>query len=454
MKENNKENEVLNMKSSSSSTGRHGLTEKDFDALANEMQEKDWSIKKTKKMRTKKLGSGVSLLERKSGQVQSVSPLEDKDEKGVDNQSLSSMEYEEEIVRSNQENEVNVSRQVKSITESCKSNNTDSERVKGSDNGRSKEIKEREVYWIHRGVLKKTSEIDATEMDSKKNERYDESHLGACKVILKLSRDKVQTNRGKNAIRIWKDLLKFKIRPIDMVMINHISAEVSFANNHDTNFCLDTLEQNKEENGLMGRIETRNMMCKGVVTEWPDSVLEFWDAISDRTEILKLERMYKKKWDKISKKLIEEDTGNIIVSMKGNKIKERIGLFDDKIFVKVKPYVFPVKNVSIALSLGISRLCARAKRDVLYVVSQLMENVIYRQNVLTAKEIIDQLTSCVQYTKGIGVLMLLWHIIMFLLEARKGFYLEESQSQFMYMTDMFNRINGQSYSRRVINLPL
>lgn len=108
------------------------------------------------------------------------------------------------------------------------------------------------------------------------------------------------------------------------------------------------------------------MMCKGVVTEWPDSVLEFWDAISDRTEILKLERMYKKKWDKISKKLIEEDTGNIIVSIKGNKIKERIGLFDDKIFVKVKPYVFPVKQCFNCFKFGhIKTLCKSKERCII-----------------------------------------------------------------------------------------
>lgn len=42
-------------------------------------------------------------------------------------------------------------------------------------------------------------------------------------------------------------------------------------------------------------------------------------------------------------KQFEEDTGNIIVMIKGSKIKENIWIFEDR-GIRVKPYIPPVKQ--------------------------------------------------------------------------------------------------------------
>lgn len=53
--------------------------------------------------------------------------------------------------------------------------------------------------------------------------------------------------------------------------------------------------------------------------------------------------MYRRKWNRETEQF-EEDTGNIIVTIKGSKIKENIRIFEDRVGIRVKPYIPPVKQ--------------------------------------------------------------------------------------------------------------
>lgn len=100
-------------------------------------------------------------------------------------------------------------------------------------------------------------------------------------------------------------------------------------NYQDANKCLDALEQTNSENDLSARIEARSLTCKGIVTDWLEGIPDFWECIADHSQIVKMEKMIRRKWDAIKREWAEEDTGNIILTMKGSKLPYIIGLYEN-----------------------------------------------------------------------------------------------------------------------------
>ncbi|KMQ90582.1 mannosyltransferase 1 [Lasius niger] len=115
-------------------------------------------------------------------------------------------------------------------------------------------VQNREAYVNYDGVLKKISEIDASDFQSRKVEKYKEEYKGDCKVIVKLAKERTLTKRDK-------------------------------------------VNNKKDECGLPVSINSRSLTCKGVVADWPDSnsnvnmIRELWDAIDDKSDIVRLEKM-------------------------------------------------------------------------------------------------------------------------------------------------------------------
>ncbi|CAL1680668.1 unnamed protein product [Lasius platythorax] len=108
-------------------------------------------------------------------------------------------------------------------------------------------------------------------------------HEGPFKVQIRINREKALKNRGKNAQKILHWLvMKLQICPSDVIMVSHM-AEVRFMNYQDANKCLDALEQTNSENDLSARIEARSLTCKGVVTDWPEGIPDFWECIARTT---------------------------------------------------------------------------------------------------------------------------------------------------------------------------
>lgn len=85
-------------------------------------------------------------------------------------------------------------------------------------------------------------------------------------------------------------------------MSSFLTAEVKFVSQADANQCLDYLKNRKEETGLCASIDFRTSYNKGVVSDWPDSIEDLREAISNHKDIAKIERMHKKKWNSEMKK--------------------------------------------------------------------------------------------------------------------------------------------------------
>lgn len=149
-----------------------------------------------------------------------------------------------------------------------------------------------------------TSEMNVTEINTLRKERFDEDETGPYKVIVKLDKKRTNTKRGKNLIIIMKELIRKDIRPT-VSMSSFTTTEIKFVCQRDANHCLDSVKKDKEENGLIASIDFRNATCKGVVSDWPGSIEELWEVMTEQKEVVKMERMYKKKWNNETKKIRE-----------------------------------------------------------------------------------------------------------------------------------------------------
>jgi len=190
-------------------------------------------------------------------------------------------------------------------------------------------------FVVQGGILKNMEEVDTSEMVWKKD-KFDESQKGPVKVKVSLATEKVKVVKGRNFIAIMQALRVLKVQYEQINMINHRAAEVSFRNVHNANDFLNAVKQNKEV-GIETSIDRREIAARGVVTDWPDSIAEFWEAVNEKEEMIKIEKMIIRKWNNIEKEFCQYDTGNLIITFKGNKIPKRLWLWEHVVAISVRP---------------------------------------------------------------------------------------------------------------------
>ncbi|XP_024880060.1 uncharacterized protein LOC112459919 [Temnothorax curvispinosus] len=76
--------------------------------------------------------------------------------------------------------------------------------------------------------------------------------------------------------------------------------------------------------------------------------------------------MYRKKWDKEKKILTEEDTGNLIITFMGDKVRKSLDLFGRRTAIKVRPFIASVKQCFKCFRFGhIKALCKSKERCII-----------------------------------------------------------------------------------------
>ncbi|KYN28601.1 Nucleic-acid-binding protein from mobile element jockey [Trachymyrmex cornetzi] len=64
----------------------------------------------------------------------------------------------------------------------------------------------------------------------------------------------------------------------------------------------------------------------------------------NKESVIKLERMYRRKWDEKSKKSINVKSDNIVIIMKGENLCREISIFDSRVKLRVRPYIQSVRQ--------------------------------------------------------------------------------------------------------------
>lgn len=155
-------------------------------------------------------------------------------------------------------------------------------------------------------------------------------------------------------------------------------------------------------------IDNRSVMCRGVVTDWPFSIQELWDAL-DKEGIVQMERMKREIYDKEKKTIREVEIDNI-VSIRDIKLQDR--LYDGIDVLRVRPFVEAVKQCYKCFRFFIKTVC-KNKSQVRYMRSIGSRNMRFTR--CNCSDITDIYIKGVRNTRGIRTLKLLWHIKMYLM---------------------------------------
>ncbi|XP_024885946.1 uncharacterized protein LOC112463676 [Temnothorax curvispinosus] len=213
----------------------------------------------------------------------------------------------------------------------------------------------KEAFVVSGTTLKARDFSDNDSSEFRKFTRYADDFSGKASIILRLPPDQTTTRRGKNEIKIWMILNELRICPLTVTMISHFSAEAEFKDFRDANHALDTIDVLGDPVKLKANLEQRFVVSKGVISDWPSSIPELWSSIQDRSKILSMERMYRRKWDSLSSKTSLVATDNIIVTFKDKNIRN-LTIFDKGIVLRVRRYVPQVRQCFNCFRFGHTKL--------------------------------------------------------------------------------------------------
>lgn len=99
-------------------------------------------------------------------------------------------------------------------------------------------------------------------------------------------------------------------------MKSHGLAIATFDDVQSANRCLEVLKENETGQLVKAKMEIKIETYQGVVRDWQYPIRELWDAMNNKEEI---EKMYKKRWNTEGRKMMENETGNIIITFEGNR---------------------------------------------------------------------------------------------------------------------------------------
>lgn len=220
-----------------------------------------------------------------------------------------------------------------------------------------------EIFYNIEDRLINKSKIDSDSLTlllKNKLIRYEESTIGECKITCKLTADKITVSKGKNYFKILAWFNNNKIFPLKINMIKYNLAEAIFSNYNEANLCLDTMDRAQtNDKSIIGFINNKSKFWRGVITDWPYDIPQLWQEIINKDEVTKMERMFRRVWNKEEKVMMNKKTDNIIITMKGSQLKENITIFENLQYkLKVRPYIEPVKQCYNCFRYGhIKSLC-------------------------------------------------------------------------------------------------
>ncbi|XP_071641713.1 uncharacterized protein [Temnothorax longispinosus] len=201
------------------------------------------------------------------------------------------------------------------------------------------------IYVNIKGKLvKKDRNLRKEEIAKELSGKYFEPGLKGYKIVCcKLTRENTCAKKGLNEVKIRSLLHSIRCIPDNLEMDRFNLARLKFKNDEEANRCIERL--NKEyKDKLQVYIDNRSRYCKGVIADWPYSIEELWENLVRKDNILQLEVMKKRIYNREMKKIEIKETDNIIITIKGSKLPERFSIFEGFGSLKVRPYVEPVSQ--------------------------------------------------------------------------------------------------------------
>lgn len=151
----------------------------------------------------------------------------------------------------------------------------------------------------------------------KKTNRF-QNEMGNCVINMKLNNLIITNSKEKNMVKIIIVLHKTEFSPMGMEMINKSTARIKFRNKVEANKYLNFFEVHNKLVSVY--IDNREIMYKGIVSDWPKGIPELFDALDSRDNIIKMERMKKRVWNKENNSSNTIASDNITITFRGKEI--------------------------------------------------------------------------------------------------------------------------------------
>lgn len=165
---------------------------------------------------------------------------------------------------------------------------------------------------------------------------------GNCTINMKLNNLVITNNKEKNLVKIIIILHKTEFSPLGVEMINKSTARIRFSNKDLANKCLNFFETHNKL--VSAYIDNREIMYKGIVSDWPKGIPELFEALDCRDKVIKMERLKKRTWNKENNIANLIATDNIVITFRGKNITEYVSIYDKKCFMRVRPFIEAVKQ--------------------------------------------------------------------------------------------------------------
>lgn len=172
--------------------------------------------------------------------------------------------------------------------------------------------------------------------------RFVIGEVGYGTINIRLNNVILSNNKKKNLVKITYILHKTGYTHLGIEMINRSTARILFQNKEEANTCLDFFEIHNKLVTVF--IENKEIMHRGIISDWPNGIPELFDAMDSRDNIIKMERIKKRIWNKDNDTSKTVASDNIIVTFRGKDCTDHVSIYDRMGFLRVKPYVKAVKQ--------------------------------------------------------------------------------------------------------------
>lgn len=210
--------------------------------------------------------------------------------------------------------------------------------------------------------------------------RYNHSHVGRkiVEAFLIPSAKVGSSEANKNKILRYVHSKGYRVTEIKDRDFARI--ELGFDNYAEANRCIDDRSREARQQGILFEIPYRAKWGKGIITGWDltSPLDELVDAMVSSSNIVKIERLMRKSFNREENRLTETVSHVICVTWEGNCVPSEVTLYGGISGLKVKPYVDNVLQCYGCYRYGhlLKHCKAKCSRSALHVGRIFMEDVI------------------------------------------------------------------------------
>lgn len=272
-------------------------------------------------------------------------------------------EVQTERMDATQEVEEDTSRDGRTLTEAR-------EIANGENNKNFKPTLKKEIVVFKGKPITVINSNDRGRDDSSKNppekKKFDRFHQEVCIVTVTLNTEYCTTRGQSNFLKIIV-ISEGKYTPDKVIKSGFKSVDVYFDSVCKAN---NLLSDSRLNTRISCDILIRNTCTRGVISDWDNSTQKLEEAIDNKINVISIERILKRRFNRTDKSTTWCNTSNFIIVFKGRFLLDNISLYNGLVKLKVRPYISLVKQCYNCYRFGHTKAVCRSKCKICIVCSE------------------------------------------------------------------------------------